>query len=115
MLQEGRKLEVSVRSRDISQTYPDHPVGRPREYLFTMKGPATASIFNSPKLLQSVGAGIFANCSSVGTVTFALANSGWMSTLGLMPGGQVEFFQCLEARRDTAGRRLKWGQQYCNL
>jgi hypothetical protein len=51
-------------------------------------------------------------CETVSLVTFTVAGTDYMHLLGLMPGGQVEAFDCLEMTGNTE-ERLTEGQRFC--
>lgn len=73
-----------------------------------MEGTATDSIMNSPKFMKSIANKIIDNGGSVNSVTFALNNSGWKYSIGLLPNGKIDFFECLDNNEDN--RKLIWGQ-----
>ncbi|MFS0518508.1 hypothetical protein ACEYW6_27965 [Nostoc sp. UIC 10607] len=110
---EGRNVEVSIRSQDISESYPDHPESRPYNYLFLMEGAATDSIMNSPQFMKLIANNVINNCGSVSSVTFALNQSGWNYSIGLLSNGKIDFFDCIE--HEDYNVKLNWGQQYCTL
>lgn len=112
-LKNGRNLELAIRREDISNDYPDHPENRNYNYLFLMEGAATDSIMNSPQLMKKIAKKIIDNCGSVGSVTFALNYSGWKYSIGLLPNGTIDFFECLEP--DDNDNKINWGQEYCSL
>jgi hypothetical protein len=124
-LQKGRKIQIVKHVsgfRDISEDYPDYPAGRSQEYLFAMKGAAVESVLNSSKIMENISTKIIRNCSSIGSVTFGLSNSGFFRTVGLFPDDRIKIFNCAEdlgisydPRKREPRTRLKWGVYYCSL
>jgi hypothetical protein len=122
-LQSGRRLRVSSQIsnfRDNTQSYPDHPTNRPQDYLFAMEGSAATSIMKSTQLMNAISTKIIQSCSSVGSVTFGISNSGAFRSTGIFPDGQIKIFKCAEEfgiypGRANTGQSPKWGMQYCSL
>lgn len=112
-LEAGRNVEVTIRSSDISESYPDHPKSRSFNYKFLLSKEASESIMNSSNLIKSIANKIINNCRSVGSVTFGINQTGWSQSIGLMPDGKVKFFECLEPNESS--KELSWGQEYCSL
>lgn len=110
IIEAGRSIQVLFSTQDISELYPDHPVNRPYRYVFTMQGSANRSILSSPKFMKSIATNIINQCNSISLVTFGLYASDVDSSIGLMPNGSVNFFDCLEA---GTGRGVTWGQAIC--
>ncbi|WP_287454549.1 hypothetical protein [Leptolyngbya sp. UWPOB_LEPTO1] len=111
-------LEVTMRSSDISEGSPDHPEHRPIAYEFFLRGSAAASIMHSRQFQKAIAIDIIENCSSVGSVTFGVSGSGWIQTVGILPSGKIDTFECLDPpRRDSSesNSKLTWGQEYCSL
>lgn len=112
-MQEGRRINVFYELTDHSTAYPDSPKERPITILMMMQGSDTASMMRSTMLKTSLASDIINACEFVGAVTFAQYQSGWSSTIGLMPDGSIKEFECFEAgRRET---RLLWGQEVCSV
>lgn len=111
-IETGRSVTVTIRSSDISKRYPDHPTNRPYRYVVLLEGAAAESIMNSPNFMKSIATKMINNCSSVGSVTFAVNYTGWSYSIGLIEG-RLDFFECLE--HDGSNRELTWGQEYCSL
>jgi hypothetical protein len=108
---------VSVKQYDIASRYPDHPIGRSQRYIYSMKGPAVDSVMGSPKLMASIAQSIIKKCETVGSVTFALASSGWGISAGILSDGRIEVFKCLEHPdpRLEIKREIPWGEEYCSV
>ena len=113
-IETGRSLEVSTRSSDLSEFESDYPDGRPMSYQFVMSGSAVGAVMNSPKFMKVIATNVIQSCSSVGKVSFAVNGSGWGLSLGVLPGGRVDFFECFESQGRNSPN-LVWGQEYCNL
>lgn len=111
-IETGRSVGVTVRSTKISETYSDYPTERPYNNVFLLEGAAAESIMNSPNFMKSIATKMINNCSSVGSVTFAVNYTGWSYSIGLIEG-RLDFFECLE--HDGSNRELTWGQEYCSL
>ena len=109
-IENGRNVEVTVSISDISKEYPDHPDNRPYKYLFVLQGESSFSILNSPKFMQIIANKVINNCESASLVEFIQYKTDVYSSIGLMPGGNIEFFQCLEPGKDVA---QSWGQEFC--
>lgn len=90
-IETGRSVEVIVRSSEISQEYPDHPADRLYQYKLLLQGNASESIMNSPQFMKLIAEPIINNCNTVGLVTFAVYQSGWNLSIGLMPEGKIDF------------------------
>jgi hypothetical protein len=110
-IEKGRDIYVTARSYNISADYPDHPRGRPYQHQFILNGNASKSIMNSSKFLESIATNIISNCNSVGLVSFAVYQTGWNSSIGLMPNGSLKFFECLHYELNL---KPVWGQEVCD-
>ncbi len=113
-----RELTLRTETRNISTTFPDHPVGRPNSYALVMRGRATESVLQSRQFMTAIATDIITACETVGMVTFALDGSGYFLDIGLLPGGTVGFFRCAEdvgVRPGPGGGRLSWGLQFCSI
>jgi hypothetical protein len=108
---------VNVKQYDIASRYPDHPIDRSQRYIYSMKGPAVDSVMGSPKLMTSIAQSIIKKCETVGSVTFALASSGWGISAGLLSDGRIDVFKCLEHPdpRLEIEREIPWGEEYCSV
>jgi len=113
-IETGRSVDVSIRISDISEGYPDHPDGRPMSYEFVLQGTASGAIMNSPKFMKAIATNVIQNCGSVGVVHFGVWGSGWGSSVGVLPSGQLDFFQCVDFEERNPPT-LSWGQEVCNL
>lgn len=111
-LSANRGVETSMRILDVSKTYPSYPNGRPMKYVFLLRGSAAESVMKSSQLLKSTAIDVIQNCNSVGMVSFAIWASGWSHSVGIMPGGKFDFFECIEPDRSRP-TQIVWGQQYC--
>ena len=112
----GRDVEVNIKSFDISESYPDHPDDRPMTYLLVLKGAATESIMRSPRFQKAIATEIIKSCGSVGVVTFGMDGTGWGQSVGVLPGGRVDNFECVEHLGSRGlPRKIIWGQEFCNL
>jgi hypothetical protein len=108
---------VGVNQYNLSQQYPDHPTGRDQNYTFSMKGSAVGIVMSSPKFMTSIGQNVIRNCKTVGKVTFALANSGWGISVGLLSDEHIGVFKCLNHPdpRLNVVQKISWGEEYCSL
>jgi hypothetical protein len=107
----GRDVEVTLDISDISSEYSDYPDNRPYKYLFILQGKASDSILNSPKFMGIISKKIINNCESVSLVQFIEYKTDFFISIGLMPGGSIGKFECLEAGKDVA---QSWGQEFCH-
>ena len=110
-IEKGRHVLVSVSSSDISKNYSDHPLNRPNSYSFLMQGSSTEAIMRSPNFMKIIATKIVNSCNSVSLIDFSYNNSGWVSVIGLMPNGSMEFFSCYDL---TKGETQIWGKQFCD-
>lgn len=112
----GRDVEVNIKSFDISEDYPDHPDNRPMTYLLILKGAATESIMRSPRFQKAIATEIIKSCESVGVVTFGMDGTGWGQSVGVLPGGRIDNFECVEHPGSRGvPKKLIWGQEFCNI
>lgn len=100
--------------------YADHPLGKPYEYIFSMRGSAIDSIFKSPQMLRQLTTQIINACDSISAVTYGRWGSGEAYSVGLLHNGQIDLFTCAEELgiypgRRQGNRRLRWGVQFCSL
>jgi hypothetical protein len=118
-LTRDRDLEITMRSFDISEGFPDHPANRPIAYQFLLKGKAAETIMRSRQFQKVIATDIIESCGSVGRVTFALWGSGWSQTVGMLNDGRIDVFECIDppGRNSSSLRdpRLTWGREYCSL
>jgi hypothetical protein len=96
---------------NIPQIYSNYPANRPYRYTFAVDGTAAESVMKSEKFLKSIAASVISNCSSVSMVIFAVYQTDWYYSYGLLPSGKIENFatNCVEAKPG----KLRWGQQTC--
>ena len=109
----GRPLKVTIRTFDISKSYPDYPKNRPTSYMFSMKGQGTSTVMRSPKFMKAIATNVIQNCGSVSIVRIAVWETDDVATFGLLPGGKVDAFECLQPDRDAFDSRLAWGKEVC--
>ena len=110
-IQTGRNLEVlPTIKRNVSTGYTDAPTGRPDEYVIPLRGAESLNILSSPQMMTTLARQIISQCANVSLVTFGIANSGNIVSLGLMPDGGILIFNCIEPGR---GLRPRWGQIVC--
>lgn len=103
---------VSVTKRNVTETYPDHPKGRPDWYVFSLRGRQAENLLNSPRFMTTLASQIIRSCENTSLVMFGFANSGYTVLLGLMPDGSVQPFECLEPGRGSSNRPA-WGKTIC--
>jgi hypothetical protein len=99
----------------ISQSkhgYDDGPANKPLSYTFAMTGPATKSIMFSQKFLTDISRDIVLKCPSVSLLKFGFDMSDFVVTLGLMNGGKVQQFNCIEFKQEHE-IPIHWGQVIC--
>lgn len=111
-LEQGRNLQVKIERNNLSQQYPDHPEGRPHEYVFILKGSAANSVMASPKLVTAIAQEVIQHCNSAAMVSFGIANTSTVDSFAVFPDGRVAVVQCLEPGRPP-NPPLQWGQKYC--
>lgn len=61
-----------------------------------MNRSAVEGVLRSPVLLDTLATQIIDNCDSISSVSFGLWQSGFVGVIGLLPNGEVDFFQCPE-------------------
>ena len=106
------RVQVAYKDyRDISSQYTDAPAGRPYEYIYGLEGARASDVLNSPVTAADMAGNIFENCSSVGTVSFGIHQTGIAYTLGWSANGEWIEFQCQES--DDFTELLSWGEKYC--
>jgi hypothetical protein len=109
-LENGRQLQVA-NSEMYQVSYSDRPENRPNGYLFAMEGAAVESVLSSPVFLNTLAEQVINSCNSVSLVTFGLNYSDYVVSLGLMPNGKVELFQCpADFEGHPYWRDFKWGE-----
>jgi hypothetical protein len=110
-IQTGRNLEIlPTIKRNVSTGYSDAPIGRPDEYVIPLRGAESLNILNSPQMMTTLARRIISQCDNASLVTFGIANSGNIVSLGLMPNGSISVFNCIEP---GLGLRPRWGQIVC--
>src|SRR5919202_4018893 len=92
-IERGRNITVMSDTVDGSQTYPNHPNGRPRIVTFRFQGKAADSVMESPAFQKAIASESIKSCGSVGAVTFGRNQTDWSITLGLMSNGSIEKFE----------------------
>lgn len=97
--------------RDVSSQYSDAPAGRPYDYVYGLEGNRALDVLNSPVTAADMAGNIFENCSSVGTVSFGINQTGIAYTLGWSADGEWIEFQCQEG--DDYTEILSWGERHC--
>jgi hypothetical protein len=108
----GRNLTVvKVNTRDNSKNYSYPLASRPLIMSIYLSGRATASVMNSPVLQKAISSDIIKSCPSVGAVAFLMAQTDWVSLVGLMPDGTIQKFECISP--DGEGGKPAWGKYYC--
>ena len=111
-IQTSRNVSVLLNVADnLPKIYLNYPVNRPYRYTFALNGTAAESIMNSDKFMKSIAASVISKCNSVSMVIFAVYQTDWYYSYGLLPSGKVENFasNCVE----PAPGKLSWGQQTC--
>lgn len=110
-IQTGRNLEIlPTIKRNAAAVYSDAPIGRPDEYVIPLRGAEALNILSSPQMMTNLARQIISQCPNASMVTFGIANSGNIVSLGLMPDGSMAIFNCIEPGR---GLRPRWGQIVC--
>lgn len=94
---------------DLNQEYSSYPVNRPTDAMFIMRGRSVADVLNSNQFMTILATRVINNCSSIGRVTFGMANSDWLYSYGLV-NNQVIAFTCIGP--GTTNRSLRWGERY---
>jgi hypothetical protein len=110
-IEQGRSITVMTYTLDHSETYPNHPNNRPLIVQIVVDGSAASSVMKSPVFQKAISSSIIKSCGSVGGVIFGKARTDWYLTLGLMPNGTIEYFECLNPNPER--NKLSWGQQVC--
>ena len=106
-----RQLTLEMSEINVRNASGTPPEGRPRQYAFGMSGSAVEAVMSSGVLLDNLATQIIDNCNSISSVRFAQWGSGWFWVFGLMPNGEVEFFECPEDHFHGGGYRdLVWGE-----
>lgn len=112
-IQQGRDIFVITGIEDGTKRYPDHPNGRPIIILLEVDGNAAEEVMASPVFQKAIASEIIKSCNSVGAVTFIRYQTHWVSTVGLMKDGSIQYFECIEY--DPEGGSPSWGQERCDL
>jgi hypothetical protein len=97
-LVEGRELTIAYQGVEEMNPDENYPEGRPLSYRLDIRGKATSSILNSPRLLMSISRDFLGACTSAGTVTIS-DNRGTDADLNITFGlvdGQVTRFLCVD-------------------
>ncbi|MBD2014302.1 hypothetical protein H6F96_09995 [Microcoleus sp. FACHB-53] len=72
---------------------------------------AADSVMSSPVFQKTIASEIIKSCGSVGAVTFGRRETDWSITFGIMSGGTIESFKCIDF--DPEGNNPPWGEQVC--
>lgn len=110
-IEQGRSITVMTDTVDQSELYPNHPDGRPLIVEIVVDGNAADSVMLSSVFQKAIASEIIKSCDSVGGVIFGRRETDWYFTLGLMPNGAIQFFECIDP--DPERNDLTWGQQVC--
>lgn len=94
----------SLTTAPISAAYGRPPRGRSMSVIILVT--AEAAMNKLPRQLE-IGKNITNKCRTVGMVSFALDQTDWVNTYGLL-NGRLRRFTCQEA-----GAKLRWGEQPC--
>ena len=108
---QGRSIEMRLSFANI-EGYPDSPLERPHQIILAMSGDDNEKVMELGGLQSSIANNLFRACDSAGMVTFAVANSGYVFSYGVMKDGSVKAFECIDT--DLDNRKLLWGKQICN-
>jgi hypothetical protein len=95
-LEKGRDITVTTDIADESEIYPNHPNGRPLFVTIIVDGNAADSVMTSPVFQKAIASEIIKSCGSVGAVTFGRQATDWSITFGVMSGGTIESFECID-------------------
>lgn len=114
-LQKIDKLQItSIKKIKATQsTYINYPTNRPFIYSIIISGSGGESIMNSPKLMKDISTKLISRCQSVSGVIFGIDQTDWGEMLGIIKNEKVEFFKCIEPRRDVSKTKLNWGNRLC--
>ncbi len=110
-IEKGKDITVTTDIASRSETYPNHPSGRPLFVTIIVDGNAADSVMLSPAFQKAIASEIIESCGSVGAVTFGKQATDWSITLGVMSDGRIEGFKCIDP--DPEVDRIPWGQQIC--
>ena len=110
-IERGKDITVTTDIADYSEIYPNHPSGRPLFVTIIVDGNAADSVMLSPVFQKAIASEIIKSCGSVAAVTFGRQETDWSITFGVMSGGKIESFECIDP--EPEGNRIPWGQQIC--
>ncbi len=122
-IETDRETSVLASSLQLSQLYESSPESRPYGVYLSLSGASATSVILSPQFLERLSGEVMSGCSSVGAVFFGASGLEEEKTFGLLPKGRpargrpslvVDEFVCAD-RTQSAGRRLRWGEQTCSL
>lgn len=102
---------VSSDRRD--HQYKSGPINRSQIQTFSLTGPASEDIMTSPVMQSQIAAQLIQNCSNIGLVRFGISETDWFEDYGLMHGGMVKAFRCVEMTADMSSMELDWGDRVC--
>lgn len=106
------QLRAVSRVEDMSSYRPDHPKGRPYQMVLELSGGDTGSFMRAAGVRRKMAQYLIDECPTLSAVDFA-DDGAPRATIGLLPGGKVDFFKCV--RTGGGGASLPgWGKAYCN-
>lgn len=102
-----------VSSDRRAHQYESGPINRTQVQHFIVAGRASDDIMTSPVMQSQIAAQLIQNCPDLGLVRFSVSETDWSEDYGLMHGGMVKAFRCIEmtTEMDTVG--LDWGDRVC--
>ncbi|HEY9699076.1 MAG TPA: hypothetical protein V6D10_17580 [Trichocoleus sp.] len=103
---------TDMKARNAEGIYVNYPYEQPMILQIAIAGNAAPAVMASPQLLTTVARTITTDCSRVGLVSYALANTDWVVDLGMI-GNRLQWFECVEADRRRGSNPLLWGQTLC--
>jgi hypothetical protein len=110
-IEKGRDITATTDIEDHSEIYPNHPNGRPLFVTIIVDGNAADSVMSSPVFQKAITSEIIKSCDSVGAVRFGRQATDWSITFGMMSGGTIESFECIDPNPEVD--TISWGQQVC--
>lgn len=110
-IEKGRRITVTTDIADRSEIYSNPPNGRPLLVTIIVDGDAADSVMSSPVFQKAIASEIIKSCGSIGAVTFGRQETDWSITFGIMSGGTIKSFECIDP--DPEVNKIPWGQQVC--
>jgi len=110
LIKKGRDIVVSVSTKDIDKQYPDHPENRAYSYQFVIDINAYGAVETSPNFMKIIASRIVNSCQDVSLVIFAKSVSDVFVYVGLMPDGEMKFFDCSD---NSTNEIQPWGKRSC--